>query len=330
MAAVYFAVVFLVGTIGYVLIERWPWFDALYMAITTVTSVGFMEVHPLSAAGRVFTVTILILGVTGLGIWWGLITALIVELDLRGLLRRRRMEQKLSQLSKHFVICGAGRMGRVVVEEMVAAKRRFVVIEQSATQIQHLLELFPDALALEGDATKEHALEEARIEHARGLAACLSDDADNLLVSLTARGMCPKLTIVARAYDEESPDKLHRAGADHVISPNHTGGVRMASTLLRPSVVSFLDVATTAGDINLRLEEAAIPEDSPLVGQRLEDARIPQETGLIVLAVRRRESGAVVYNPGPGVTIGAGDVMIVLGEEDQVGRLREYARQGAR
>lgn len=329
-AAIYFALVFLFGSIGFYVIEDWTWFEAVYMSVTTVTSVGFMEVRPLSPAGRTFTMILIALGITGLGIWWALTTALIVELDLAGVMRRRRMTRRIETLADHFIVCGTGRMGRVVVREMTTTSTPFVVIEKDDERAEELLEAYPDALVIEGDATKEHILETARVESARGLASCLADDADNVLVCLTARGLNPQLTLVARAYSEESFEKLRRAGADHVIAPTVTSGIRMASTLLRPQVVSFLDVATTGADIELRLEEAEITPESRLVGKSLADARIPQRTGLIVLALRRAGGdGKQRYNPGPETTLEAGDVMIVLGRPEQVQQLRNYVRDQA-
>lgn len=328
-ALAYFAIVFLIGTVGLRIIEGWPWLDAFYMAVTTVTSVGFMEVHPLSSAGRSFIMFIIILGVTGLGIWWGLITAMIVELDLGGALRRRRKMKQLEGLEGHYVVCGVGRVGRMVLAEMKRAHMPVVVIEAQADRAQDLEEENPDLLVLCADATKERVLEEARVGTAKGLAACLADDGDNLLVCLTARDLNPGLTTVARAYNEESMRRLKRAGADHVISPTLTGGIRMASTLLRPHVVSFLDSAVVGPRMDLRLEEATIPEDSPLAGKSLGEAAIPRKTGLVVIALQvGGATGGQIYNPGPETRLSSGDVMIVLGKEEQVHRLREYARTG--
>jgi len=326
-AAAYFAVLFAVGAVGYVVIEGWGWHEALYQSVTSITSVGFMEVHPLSRTGRTFTMGLVLLGVTGLGIWWGLITALIVEFDLRELFRERRRMREISSLSDHFIICGIGRMGRVVATEMHRSGMPCVVVEREAARIRELQEALPDLLFLEGDATREHTLELARVATARGVASCLTDDGDNLLVAITARSLSPQLTIVARAHDEEVLHKLRRAGADHAISPNVTGGIRMASTLIRPSVVSFLDVSTSGGDVDLRLEEAPIRPGSPVAGITLAEARIPQRTGLVVLALRRAEgSGGFQYNPGPETRLERGDVILVLGRPKQVAALRDYVR----
>lgn len=326
LAGAYFLVVFAVGTVGYKLVEDWGWLEALYMAVTTVSSVGFMEVRPLSAGGRTFTMVLIALGVTGLGIWWALTTALIVELDLGGVLRRRKIMRTIEALDNHFIVCGVGRMGRVVVAEMVQAGHDFVVVENNPDRIVLLRDSYPEALIIEGDATLEQTLNNARVDKALGLAACLAEDADNLFVCLTARALNARLTTVARAYNEESVEKLRRAGADHVVSPNFTGGIRMAFSLLRPHVVNFLDCVITEAGIELRLEQATLPRGSHLVGLTLADAKIPQRTGLVVLALRREgQTGPPLYNPGPETRLQAGDVMIVLGRSEQVQQLRDYA-----
>jgi len=326
-AAVYFAVVLTVGTLGFQRVEGSPVFESLYMAVTTVTSVGYMEVRPLSPAGRIFAMVLIGLGVTGLGIWWGLITALIVELDLKELLRERRTMREIGKLKDHFIVCGIGNMGKIVAEEMAQSHIPYLVVEKNEGRIRELREVDPTVLVIEGDATKEHTLRDARIEKARGVAVCLTADADNLFVSLTARGLNADLTIVARAQDEEALQKLKRAGADHTISPNMTGGVRMASMLIRPSVVSFLDVATTSAGFSLRLEETAVREGSPLTGHTLAEARIPQETGLVVLALQRSAED-FLFNPGPETRLEAGDVLVTLGRPEQITGLRAYVGGG--
>jgi voltage-gated potassium channel len=331
-AGVYFSVVIALGTLAFRLVERWSWFDAFYMSVTTVSSVGFMEVHPLSDAGRSLAMILIGFGMTGLGIWWGLTTALIVELDLGGWLRRRRTMENVSRMNNHYIVCGGGRMGRVVMDEMRRSGRRFVLLENRPERAAHFLHEHPDLSLIEADATLEATLEAAGIQRAAGLAACLANDADNLLLCLTAQGLRADLTIVARAYNEESLDKLRRAGADHVISPNITSGVRMASMLLRPSVVSFLDAALTGpDDVTLHLEEAQIEPGSELAGSTLLQARLPQRTGLIVLALRKGgKIGKAIYNPGPDTGLAVGDVLIVLGRIEQIESLRGYVCQSPR
>jgi voltage-gated potassium channel len=324
----YFLAVFLFGMVGFQRIEGWTWFESFYMAVTTVSSVGFMEVHPLSVPGRTFAMVVIAMGVTGLGIWWALMTALIVELDLGGALRRRRKVKRMESMRDHYVVCGAGRVGRMVAREIHHSGLSLMIIEQDADRARRLEEEFPDAEVLAADSTKERILAQAHVERAKGLAACLADDGDNLLVCLTARHLNPDLTMVARAFDEESVDWLRKAGANHVIAPTMTGGIRMASTLLRPNVVSFLDAAIVGPGIDLRLEEATLPSGSPLAGRTLADARIRQTTGLVVIAIKKGDKGSQAYNPGPQTVLAEGDIMIVLGKENQVQQLREYASSG--
>ncbi len=324
-AAAYFNAVVFGGMLGYRAIEGWPWLDCLYMSSITATSVGFMEVAPMDAAGRIFTMALMAFGVVGLGFWWALTTALIVETDLRGMWGRRKMERQLERLEGHHIVCGGGRTGRVIAEEMRQSRIPYVVVDRRRDRLDALAAAVEGIFVVEGDATKEATLQAAGIERARGLACCLSDDAENLLLCLTARGLRPTLPIVARADDPESLEKLRRAGATQTVSPNYTGAVRMASALVRPSVVSFLDAATSEGEIALRLEEVEIPGASPLAGRSLAQASIPQRTGLVVLALNRADRPQI-HNPGPDPRIEAGDRVIVLGKPDQIERLRGYVR----
>jgi voltage-gated potassium channel len=325
---VYFAVLVVITTSGLVTIEGWSVLDAFYMAMFTVTEIGYGEVHPLSPTGRMFLVPIMVASVIGLGLLWALITAMVVEIDVGGLMRRRRVMRETEALRDHFIVCGGGRMGRVVMQELLQAGRPLIVVDHDSARLDALVEEHPRLLTLSGDATRDQVLAAAGVGRARGLAACLSDDAANLLLCMTARGQRPDLEIVARANDEETVEKLRRGGAGHVISPAVTGASRMAATLLRPSVVSFLDAVTLGSDIRLRLEETELSPGSPLVGRTLAEAKIPQRTGLIVLALKSGD-GRPRYNPGPETRLAERDVMIVLGEPDQVQRLRAYVQEGA-
>ncbi len=328
--ALFFVAVLLFGTLGFMGIEGWTWQDSLYMTIITVTAVGYDEVQPLSGVGRAFTSFILASGITGLGLWFAFLTSFIVELDLKDVLRRRRLLKEVKRMKDHVIVCGAGRTGSQVVEELLVAGESFVVVERDREKVQELRELLPHINVIEGDATMDHFLEHAGVEHARGLIASLSADTDNLFVCLTARDLRKDIEIVARAFEEENVSKLYRAGANHVVSPNASGAIRMASFMLRPSVVSFLDVATRSPDLTLRLEQETVSETSPLAGKTLADARIPQNTGLIVIALRKLEREgdgeeyAYVYNPSANTKLDPGDVMIVLGKPEQIQELRKY------
>ncbi len=327
LAFLVFGVLAVVGTAGYMAIEGWPFADAVYMTVITLTAVGYEEVRPLTPAGRTFTMVLLGGGITWMGIWFALITALLVELDLTHVFRRRRLMKDLEGLQDHVIVCGAGRTGRQVIDELDSLKAKWVAIERDPARVEAFGSSHAGGLVVEGDATHDETLIRAGIERARGLVACLSADTDNLFVCLSARDLEPDLTIVARAYEEETLDKLYRAGATHVVSPNLSGAIRMASMLVRPSVVSFLDIATRSSNLALRMEQTAIPEGSRLAGRTLAEARIPQETGLIVIGMRRNgdgPEGQFVFNPLADTRIASGDELIVLGRTEQIQQLREH------
>lgn len=314
-----------VGTLGYVVIDGQSVRDSLYMTLTTVTAVGYGEVWPLSQAGRTFTMFLLLGGIAWLGIWFAVMTSGIVEMDLQGALRRRRTMTEIAKLQGHVIVCGAGRTGGQVAQELQAMGSTLIIVEKDPARIEQLREFLPHAPVIEGDATHDHVLLEAGLLRAKGLVTCLSKDTDNLFVCLSARDLAAKVKIVARAYEEETMDKLYRAGADHVVSPNVSSAIRMASVLLRPSAVTFLDIATRSPHLALRMEQAVVGEKSEVAGLTLAEARIPQRAGLIVIALRERKAPAheFTFNPVADTRIQAGDEIIVLGKEDQIARLVE-------
>jgi voltage-gated potassium channel len=317
------------GTVAFGLLSGWTLADALWMTVITVTAVGYEEVRALDGIGRAIATFLLVGGITGMGLWFALITSAIVEMDLANVFRTRRTMKRISEIRDHVIVCGAGRTGLQVARELTDAGWPWLVVERDPDRAEELNRDSPGSLVLVGDATKDDTLVEARIGQARGLVACLSQDTDNLFVCLTARDLQPNLVIVARAYDEQTMQKLHVAGADHVVSPNVTGGIRMASMLLRPSVVSFLDVLTRGEGLALRLEEVRIPRDSSLAGLTLAEAKIPLKTGLIIIAMRHLDvegrEQPWSYNPGPGEEIRPGDLLIVMGAPGQVDSLRKAA-----
>lgn len=255
-AVVFIVALTAVGTGGYVWIERASTFDAFYMTVITLTAVGYTEHVPLSDAGRAFTMGLLAMGITGMGIWFALITSFIVELDLKDVLRRRKMETELERITDHVILCGSGRTGRQVMEELVMSGQAFVVIERDPVRVEWIYDQYPGVLVVTGDATVDHNLVEAGVDRASGLLACLSADTDNVFVSLSARHLKSDLNIVARALEDDSIDKLYRAGANHVVSPNVSGAIRMTAMLLRPEVLDFLDVSTRSQGLSLRFEQA--------------------------------------------------------------------------
>jgi len=313
------------GTLGFWRIEGWSVVDAAWMTIITITAVGYDEVKPLDDAGRMLASALLAGGITLMGVWFALLTSALVEMDLGQAFRIRRNMKIIESLKNHVIVCGGGRTGQQIATELKGADVPFLIIERDADRAEQLRRLFDKTPVLVGDSTKDETLVEARIGLARGLVACLSQDTDNLFVCLSARDLQPNLTIVARAYDEQTTQKLYVAGADHVVSPNITGGTRMASVLLRPQVVSFLDVVASSDGLALRLEEVSIPSESPLAGHTLAEAQIPHRTGLIVIAIKHagegpREAGWG-YNPGPGEILGTGDTLIVMGQTQQLDKL---------
>ncbi len=313
------------GTAGYMLIEGQGARDALYMAVITLTAVGYEEVWPLSHAGRIFTMVLLLGGLSWMGLWFANLTSLFVELDLKDALRRRRSMREIARMKDHVIVCGCGRTGRQVAQELASMGSEYVLIEKDPKRVEQIREFLPNAHVIEADATHDHVLLEAGLLRAKGLVTCLSQDTDNLFVCLSARDLAATVKIVARAYEEETMDKLYRAGADHVVSPNVSSAIRMASVLLRPSAVSFLDIATRSSEFALRMEQAVIGEKSPVAGRTLMEARIPQRTGLIVIALRKRADARqdFVFNPVGDTRLEAGDEVIVLGKEEQVSALRE-------
>lgn len=323
--AAFAAVLMVGGTIGFLQFPGWGLSDAAYMTVITLTAVGYEEVRPLTDAGRLLTGGLLVGGITTMGLYFGLIASTIVEMDLGNVFRLRKTMKKIRDLEDHIIVCGAGRTGRRAISELTKAGEECVAVELDPDHAELVREKYPDALILEDDATRDETLAAAGIERARGLITALDADTDNLFVTLSARDANPDLTIVARAHEGESVRKIRTAGADHVISPNVTGGTRMASMLLRPRIVSFLDVVTGAEGMALRLEEVTVPTGAELADHSLAEARIPQKTGLIVIALRHEDDGEgeLVYNPGPEERIRPGDVLIVLGRSEQVDRLRD-------
>jgi voltage-gated potassium channel len=322
-----FLAVFTGGTVGFMLVEGWDLFDAFYMTVITLATVGYGEVHPLSMEGR-WVAIVLILGGTGsLAYGMSMVTALIIEGELHNLLGKRRMEKVLARLRDHVIVCGMGETGRHVVEEFQKTRQPCVVIESNPGSLKHL-ERLPEVPVIEGDATDEEVLRRAHINEARGLVTTMPSDKDNLFVILTARGMNPKLRIVSRAIADESHQKLQKAGADAVVSANWIGGLRMASEMVRPNVVSFLDVMLRGSKASIRFEEAEVPADSPMAGRRLAELELHKRVGLVVIAIRQQTTGTFLYNPAAATVVERGDCLVVCGEPDQLERLRSLLALG--
>lgn len=311
----------LIGTAGFHYIEGWPWFDGLYMVVTTLTTIGYQEVHPLSHAGRLFNVGIIVAGVALVFLAIGALTQALLEFELQSFFGRRRMERDIGRLSGHYIICGAGRVGRSAARELARKPVPFVILEQNEVKLQRYAG--ENWLMHVGDATQEQTLRVVRIDQAQGLVAATTTDATNLYIVLTARSLNPRLKIIARASEEDAEKHLLTAGADSVVSPYSFAGQRIAQSFLRPHVVSFLDTATTHLGLDLEIGEIPVGVSSSFVGQTIEKSRIRQDRGVIVLAIKREKG--MRFNPSPEDLIQPGDFLIAMGEPAQLRQLEQMA-----
>ena len=311
--------VIVTGTLGYTLIEGWDLFDSFYMTIVTLTTIGYEEVHRLSRAGRVFNVFMIVYGVGVVAYTVNFIIRFILEGEIQDVLGRRSMKKKLKKTKDHYIVCGYGRMGHIICKELESNNIPFVVIEKEPVELDE----DDETLIIAGDATIDDVLLSAGIASAKGLISVLSSDAHNLFVVLSARGLNAKLQIVARAGDEGAEQKLIRAGADRVMSPYHIGGLRIAHTILKPSVVDFIEFATKSGNIEVQMEEVAVAEGSRLAENTIEKAGIGRDLGIIIVAIKK--GGDMKFNPTHKTEINAGDTLIALGETSKLKRLEEAA-----
>ena len=308
------------GTAGYILVEGWGFLDSLYMTVITLTTVGYREVHDLSDGGVIFTIILL---VGGVGVVIFALTKgaqVILDLEYNQIFRRRRVEKAIRGLKDHYIICGYGRMGKIIARELREEGVKFLVIEKRPIQQEE-----EGVLILKGDATRDETLHEAGIDRASGLISVLPTDAENLFVVLSARGLNPNLLIVARAIEEGSEQKLLRAGATKVVSPYHIGGLRMAHTVLKPTVVDFLEFATKSGNLELQIEEIQIQEKSELIGLTLEECGIGRDLGVIIVAIKQ-PTGDTRFNPTFRSTVKPGDTLIALGEQSKLRMVEEMAQ----
>lgn len=316
-----FAVAF-VGTSGFHYIEGWTWFDGFYMTLTTMATVGYGEVHPLSHAGRIFNSVLIVMAVIGAGFTIASFSQALLEFEFGKAFGRRRMERELSRLSGHYIVCGAGRVGRTVARELRARGESCVIIEKDTMRARWAEE--EKIPVIIGSASSEESLIKAHIDRARGLVAAVSSDAENLYIILTARGLRSDLQIIARASEEEATPKLLRAGATQVISPYFFVGRRIAQLFLRPNVLDFIDTAFGTERLDIEIGEVQIPSQSSLTGKGLADSIIRQQAGVIVLAVKNAE-GKMLFNPPQDSLIRAGDCLIVIGGDEQLKKLETLA-----
>jgi voltage-gated potassium channel len=308
------------GTAGYTLIEGWNVWDAFYMTVTTVATVGYGEVHPLSPRGRLFTVALIFGGVGTVFYTVTLLATIVVEGGLHRRLEKRRAARMLEQIKDHFIVCGYGRIGSIIAAELHQQGVPLAVIERDPERVRQAVDR--GWLALEADASREEVLSRAGIHRARGLITAVGTDAENVFTVLTARVMRPDLFIIARVESDDAEHKLRRAGADRVISPYHIGAAHMVQTALRPAVVDFVQLATSSGHLELSMEQVRVPQPSPIVGKSLVESGIRQKFGVIIVAIKRADS-AMEFNPPPEAVIRGGDELVVLGGAQSVKALEE-------
>jgi len=310
------------GTLGYVSIEGWSLFEALYMTIITLATVGYNEVHTLSHSGQIFTMCLIVFGVGTLAYTISSLIQFAVEGQFYQLLGRKKVQKKISRLQGHYIICGYGRIGRRISREFAAKPIPFVVVENNPKYCQRLEE--DGFLYIEGDATRDEVLEEAGIKQAKGLITSVTSDSANVFIILTARGINPKLYILARASEEGAEVKLRRAGANKVVSPYTIGATRMAQAILRPSVVDFIDIVVGRNDsLELQMEEIPVVAESTLVGKTLSQSGIRKDLGLIIVGIKHNKE--MMFNPDANTIIEAGDILIALGEYPDIQKLEIIA-----
>lgn len=309
-----------IGTLGFRLVEGWPVFDAFYMALITLTTVGYGEIHPLSLHGRMFASFLMLVGVATVFVSFAVLGDTLLRLELADYFGRRRRTRMLQHMAGHYIVCGAGRVGRSVVLELLRGGAQVVLVDNNPTRVQWGEAL--GVVTLTADASKDETLRQARIDTAAGLVSAIASDAENVYVTLSAKQLNPSLHVAVRASDEQAETKLQRAGANTVLTPYTYIGHRLAQSLLRPHVVSFLDVASAFGrtDLDLEIEQLRIGPGSVLSSKTLEETHVGRTYGVIVLAVRR-PNGAMQFNPQADVRLEAGDVLIAMGERQKLKQL---------
>lgn len=312
--------IFCIGTTGYVFLEGWTLRESAYMVVVTLFTVGYKEVHPLSPAGEFFTMAIIVTGVGTAVYAGGKAVELIVEGELAGYQKRKRMDKKIKELENHYVICGFGRVGHQVAETFRSSGIPFVVIDSKRETMDELEAI--GAPGIVGDATSDSILLEAGIKSAKALVACSDSDVVNVFVTLSARALNPNLFIVARAGLKDTEKKLLIAGADRVLSPYFTAGIRMAAFATQPVASHFMDLVSHGGHLDFRLFEISIPENSRFVDKTIEELDIRNVSGVAVLAIRKVTG---IFNLQPQATskIEKNDVLVLIGTQEQFEKLEK-------
>jgi voltage-gated potassium channel len=315
----------LFGTLGYRLVDdRYTFLDALYMTIITISTIGYGEVHTLTDRGRIFTIFLIFGGVGGFAYSASEIIRSIVSGELADFRGKQKMEREIAKLDHHIIVCGYGRMGRLVCKEFSRLKKPFVVVDNSADELKDFP--MPHGYSLQGDATSDEVLKHAGIERAYCLVTVMASDADNLFTTMSARLLNAKLVIVARVEAKESEQKLIRAGANRVVSPYEIGGTRVAHAVLKPTVCDFIELTTQTEHLALQLEESKVEANSSLAGRKLGDSRLHADHEIIIVAIKKK-AGHMMFNPQAETVIEVDDILVAIGSVDRLASLGKLASE---
>ena len=314
-----------IGTLGYRWIEgeHWSYFDGFYMTAITLTTIGYGETHPLTDRGRVFTVLLAYSGIFTLAYFASELVRAVVTGELKRTIGRQWVDDQLANLSGHTIVCGYGRMGRIVCDELERQQKRFVILDTDPDLLKELP--FKFGLSIHGDAASDDMLRKAGVERARALITVVGSDSANLYITLTARLLSKDLLIVARAEEEEAEAKLRKVGANKVISPYLAGAHRAVQAVFRPTVLHFMEMAARPEFLDLMIEEVRISPNSPLVGKTLKESRLHLELGIMVVGIQKPD-GELLYTPSGDVVIEAGSVILGLGQKRQLDQLEKLAK----
>jgi voltage-gated potassium channel len=321
--------VFMTGVIGFKFFggKGWTLLDSLYMTVITLSTVGYEEALDISTnpAARIFAVIFIIVCLGTIAFAISSITAFIVEGELKNVIWRKKMEKRISRLNDHYIVCGADETAQTIVNELILTRKKLIVIEPLKERIDRLLSLFNNLLYIQGDPTEDDVLLSANINQAKGILLSLPTDEENLFVTLTARSLNPEIRIVTKGIDTKSHKKMRKAGADAVVFPTDIGGMRMASEMIRPAVVSFLDMMLREKEKVIRFEEVSVPKESPLVGKTLGEAKIGKKTSALLVAIRDIGTGRYNFQLTEETEIREGDILIMIASPEMVDEVRRIA-----